>query len=638
MNIDISRKHFQNIIIGGGPAGINMALEFNKRGIDYLLLEASDSPGGQWDRFPVCGQMISLNKSYVPGNSHTYRMRYDWHTLSTISSQDVAKDPKLRFTDWTGEHWPAARLYKDYLKYVAEHMGLMENIITNMRVRRISKEQGHFMVEVSEDKQYSADRIFCATGASTPVVPNIKGLNTSAVTLYADFEPSIAAERYKDKIVVVLGRGNSAFEIAHHLIGITAETRVVTRSLPNFARQTHNVHDLRAQVSDVFDLMQLKSNNNIVSDRIVEVSRIESEGVNKGRLLVRYETPCPHWTPPRWIKRSGIIDDIIVCCGFNYTLPDVFDKDSINPLEDEKGKYYLLNSTWESVNVPGLYFIGAPMRVKDPDAASGFVHGFRCNIQALGYLIAEKYHKQPIEPIFEHNLAMEKLEEGLVPLSEYLVKFVSTNMALFELFSYFGATVTFNKVVNDGSLVAQVWPAFPREYNRERWQDAPNRIEIVFEYGFHHYGNGELPTHYFTLPADHFDSSKSAYIHPVFHVFYEGVEIEAFHMQESLISRWDIDDYIDPETNQDQYKNVAFNAAACALGLKERRSMLPVLEEFVDKCYPLMNEEEVSEAISIQPTLGRLSFFKKPNIPPKDFEITELKDDYLLTSDKTCGI
>lgn len=57
-------------------------------------------------------------------------------------------------------------------------------------------------------------------------------------------------------MVVVLGRGNSALEIAHYLVDITAETRVLTRSLPKFARPTHNVHE-RAPVSDVFDLVQL---------------------------------------------------------------------------------------------------------------------------------------------------------------------------------------------------------------------------------------------------------------------------------------------------------------------------------------------------------------------------------------------
>lgn len=609
-------KHFQNIIVGGGPAGLNMALEFSKRGIEYLLLEASDVPGGQWDRFPACGQLISLNKKYVPGDNHTYRMRYDWHTLSTINAEDAAKDPKLRFTEWTSEHWPSAHLYKEYLQYVAEKMDLMKNIRTNMRVKRISHNQQHFILKISEEQCFTANQVFCGTGTSKPIMPAIKGLNTDTATLYADFDASTAVERYRNKIVIVLGRGNSALEIAHYLVDITAETRVVTRSLPKFARQTHNVHDLRAQVSDVFDLMQLKSNNNIVSDRIVEVSRIEN-GKDKGRLLVHYETPCPHWSPARWMKRSGIVDEIIVCCGFNYTLSEVFDMDTVKPSVDKASKYCLLTSSWESVNVPGLYFIGASMRVNDPDAASGFVHGFRCNIQALGHIIAEKYHKIPLDPVFTCEVTTKNPSDALVSLSEYLVKFVSTNTALFELFTYFGAVVTFEQSNVDGIVVARVWPPFPRHYNAERWRSIPNRIEIVFEYGFHCYGNGELPTHYFTLPADHFDSSRSAYIHPVFHAFRGGVEVDAFHMQESLISRWDVDDYIDAETNPDQYKNVVFNASACALDLEERRSTLPVLDEFVDKYYPLMSEDEVAEALRVQPTLALL--VKDPTIDRAQF-------------------
>ena len=599
-------QHIPNLIIGGGPSGLNMALELSKRKIDYLIFEASNVLGGQWDRFPICGQLISLNKRYVPNDNHHYRMRYDWHTLSTVSEEDVRRDPKLRFTEWTSEHWPSAQLYKEYLQYVAEKMGLMEHIRTNMRVSRISRPDKHFVVETVDGQCFTAERLFCGTGASEAVVPDIKGLSKETATFYRDFDPDTAAERYKNKIVVIIGRGNSAMEIAKHLINITAETRVITRSVPLFARQTHSSHDLRSHVSEVFDLMQLKSNNSIVSDRIVEVNRIDS-GKHKGRLSVRYETPCPHWSPPRWMKRTGIIDDIIICCGFNYTMNDVFDMQTVKPDMDENGKYFMLSSSWESVNVPDLYFIGAPMRVNDVDAASGFIHGFRCNIQALADLVGEKYYDIAVNPIFETRIDMNDPAEGLVSLSEFLVEFVSNNVALFELFSYFGSIVTYEKTSTEGVLMARVWPPFSREYNQERWKSEPNRVEITFEYGFHLYSNGDIPTHYFTLPADHFDSSKSAYLHPVFHVFRDGIEVETFHMQESLISRWDIDDYVDTEANPDQYKNVVFNASACVLGLDERRSLLPVREEYIDKCYPIMTQEEVAAAINEQPTLAMLS-------------------------------
>lgn len=318
------------------------------------------------------------------------------------------------------------------------------------------KENEQFIIEISDSLRISADRIFCAIGASKPIVPDIKGLNAETCTFYEYFDPNTAAERYKNKIVVVLGRGNSAFEITHHLIDITAETGVVTRSLPQFARQTHNVHDVRAQVSDVFDLMQLKSNNNIVSDRIVEINRITS-GKHKRRLLVSYETPCPHWEPPRWMKRKGIIDGVIVCCGFNYTLSDIFDQKTVRPEVDKKDKFCLFTSSWESVNILGLYFIGAPMRVNDPDAASGFVHGFRGNIQALGHIIAEKYHGRAIKPIFECKISLTNPSDGLTALPEFLVEFVSTTMSLFELFGYLGSTITFETKNDDkGSVYAGV--------------------------------------------------------------------------------------------------------------------------------------------------------------------------------------
>jgi cation diffusion facilitator CzcD-associated flavoprotein CzcO len=183
------RNHHSNIIVGGGPGGINMALELETRGIDYLLLEAGDGVGGQWGRFPVCGEMISLNKKYVPSDDHTYKMRYDWHTLSTITAAHAAADPKLLFTEWTSKHWPSARLYRQYLQYVAEKMGVMVRTRLDARVTRISRDGGLFVIAVAGGETLTCDRVFCATGTSKPIVPDIRGLGPDTCSFYADYDP-----------------------------------------------------------------------------------------------------------------------------------------------------------------------------------------------------------------------------------------------------------------------------------------------------------------------------------------------------------------------------------------------------------------------------------------------------------------
>jgi len=590
----MNEEFFDNVIIGAGPAGLNMALELQKRGFGFVLVDKSDCVGGQFDKFPVCGRLISLNKVHCPGEEHSYKLRHDWHTLSSISTEDAESDPKLLFTSWTSDHWPQASLYKSYLQYVAEKKNLSQNILLRTEVKSISQESSskNFILNLG-DRCITTKRLFCGTGTSEPIIPHIEGMRENSV-LYENFNPQ-DIERYRNKVVMIFGCGNSAFEIATFLIDYTAETRIVSKTRTKFARQTHNVSDVRSHVSTSIDLMQLKSSNNIVSDEVVKV---ESKN---GRLLVHYDTKMPHWNPPRRMRRSSYVDEIIVCCGFKYTMAGIF-AENLRPETD--GKYCLLTPSWESVNVSNLYFIGAPMRVNDKHSASGFIHGYRCNIEALGHMIAEREGVELV-PEFECSLIPDEVDSWENAIS-YVISLVTTTLPLFELFSYFGQVITFE---NDK---IQIWPPLPRAYNQKIYHAATkNSIEIVFQLGFDRYGDGDIPTYNFTLPADHFDPSKSAYVHPVFHIIRENEFCEEFHMQESLVGRWDTDDYIDEDTNRDQYRNVVFNSIACAFEKSDRRSVLPVHESAIDRCYPLLTEEEVEEAFRVQPSLKLL-------IPNKD--------------------
>lgn len=50
------------LIVGAGGSGIQLALFFEKYGMEYQVLEKEDVVGSFWTKFPVFGEMISVNK------------------------------------------------------------------------------------------------------------------------------------------------------------------------------------------------------------------------------------------------------------------------------------------------------------------------------------------------------------------------------------------------------------------------------------------------------------------------------------------------------------------------------------------------------------------------------------------------
>jgi thioredoxin reductase len=93
-----------------------------------------------------------------------------------------------------------------------------------------------------------------ATGLSTPNVPaNVQESSEG----YEEF--STDPSEYEGKSVLILGRGNSAFETAQAIYGVTNLVHMVSRSRIRNAYQTHYVGDLRALNNELLDTYQLKS-------------------------------------------------------------------------------------------------------------------------------------------------------------------------------------------------------------------------------------------------------------------------------------------------------------------------------------------------------------------------------------------
>ena len=54
--------NYKNIIIGAGPAGIQLAYYFKENNISYLVLEKSQICGSFFNNYPLSGKLISINK------------------------------------------------------------------------------------------------------------------------------------------------------------------------------------------------------------------------------------------------------------------------------------------------------------------------------------------------------------------------------------------------------------------------------------------------------------------------------------------------------------------------------------------------------------------------------------------------
>src|SRR6185369_3456681 len=56
---------FEVLILGAGPAGLQLGHHLSRAGRSYLILEAGDRPGAFFQRFPRHRTLISSNKVYT---------------------------------------------------------------------------------------------------------------------------------------------------------------------------------------------------------------------------------------------------------------------------------------------------------------------------------------------------------------------------------------------------------------------------------------------------------------------------------------------------------------------------------------------------------------------------------------------
>jgi thioredoxin reductase len=352
------------VVIGAGPAGLQLAYFLQQAGRDYVVLEQGPTPGTFYRTFPRHRRMISINKPHTGWHDQERDLRVDWNSL-------LSDDPALRFTRYTDRYFPDA---DDYVRYLTD-FGKNLNIRHSTRVTGVRR---GFEVTCEDGTVHRAPRVIVATGFGAMNVPPIPGIESTE--RYTDV--SVDPGDFTDQRVLIIGKGNSALETADNLTERAAIIHVAGPRSINFAWRTHFIGHLRAVNNNFLDTYQLKTQNMVLDGDILSIER------RPGDYLITFS----------YARRDKVVrltyDRVITCTGFRMDT-SIFD-DDCRPRLTINDRLPALTPEWESVNVPGLHFAGTLTQSRDfKKHTSAFIHGFRYGVRALTRMFDARYHGTP---------------------------------------------------------------------------------------------------------------------------------------------------------------------------------------------------------------------------------------------------
>ena len=489
---------YDYVVIGAGPAGLQTAYSLQQAGLDYLVLEGGEGAGTFYTKFPRHRTLISSNKVYTGFDDPEKNMRWDWNSLLTDSEE-------ILFKHYSKAYFPKADDIVRYLGDFARHYGL--NVRYRTRVARVGKSAGEFTIAAEDGMQIRARRLIVATGYSRPYLPPIAGIELAEV--YTDV--SVDPDDFINQHVLILGKGNSAFETADNLIPTAAVIHVASPSPLNLAWKTHFVGHLRAVNNNFLDTYQLKSQNAIIDATIETIEKRED---GKYAVTVAYS----HANGER---ETLVYDRVIACTGFRFDA-SIFDE-SCRPELVINDRFPRQSSAWESTNVDGLYVAGSITAMRDyKKTTSGFIHGFRYNCRVLVKLLEARYHGRPLP-----HRAIAPTAEGL---RDAVLERVNRSSALWQQFGFLGDVI----VVSDDGERADYYDELPVDYVHDGALGRNAHYYMVtLEFG--HITGDPFAIERDPDPAQ---ASRSTFLHPVVRR-YRGVELLGeVHLIEHLYADW----------------------------------------------------------------------------------------------------
>jgi cation diffusion facilitator CzcD-associated flavoprotein CzcO len=190
----------ESVVIGAGQAGLSASYHLQQRGIEHVLLDANERPGGAW--------------------------QYRWESLTMADVHGVAALPDST-APGAGRERANQALARYFADYEREHD---LPVVRPVRVDRVTSEGSRLVVHAG-NRTWTAPTLVNATGTWTrPFLPHYPGVETFlGEQLHTVDYPG--AEHFAGRRVLVVGGGASAVQFLGELAPVT-ETLWVTRRPP----------------------------------------------------------------------------------------------------------------------------------------------------------------------------------------------------------------------------------------------------------------------------------------------------------------------------------------------------------------------------------------------------------------------
>ncbi len=493
MNVESATvgEHHTVIIVGAGPGGLQLGQSLGCAGIDYVILERDEIAGSFFKKYPTNRRLLSINKIHTGFEEPAKNLRWDWNSLISNGRCEA-------FRSYDDSFFPGADNLVRYLGDFCRYLEL--DVRFGFNVDDVAKSKERFRITSENGTTMTCQILVIATGTSINHRPEVPGIELAEQ--YGTHDDNL--ESYTNKNVLIIGKGNSAFETAEEILPYAARIHLISPNPLTMAWQSHFPGHLRQVNSTFLETFLLKQQNAVLNGHL---QSIKHQGMG---YVVDVK-----WTENGHPARLSY-DRVIACTGFSFDSTP-FD-DSMRPELAHDDRLPRLTYQWESTNVPNLFFCGSVMQSNDfKKAASPFIHGIRYNAQVLSRFIRTRLGDLGLD-LFETRMPLD-----MDVVFDRLYSRLLESSSLWHMHS----TLCDAIVLEEGSTEVTYLEDVPIGMLSEE-PSLKNKPRIEFQFTF------KNPTD----PAERAKYTPVGLLHPMLRFIHCGRIVGECHMYEDIYADW----------------------------------------------------------------------------------------------------